>query len=794
MNTHALEVLEYGEVLRLVAGFASSEVTSERIAAFQPEKRLALVEAAFREVAEYLVLLEETSQPPRPRVTDIMPILGKTRVQGIAAAPEELLRIAGLLEHSREVRDYFHKRHDAFPAIHAISEQLAVVRSLEFGIKAAVDEHAMVRDDASPQLAKIRHSQRRLTDQIRTKVYSLVKRYSGTEVLQDQVATLRNNRLVIPVKIEERRRIKGIIHDQSSSGATLFIEPQETVNMNNALVSLQSSEKAEEHRILLGLTDILRVHREMLAAGFEALVHLDIIHCKAAFAKVYHGRIPKVVERGRLELRLARHPLLLARQRHVAEGDRREVVPLDIELDPSRPAVVISGPNAGGKTVALKTVGLLVLLAQSGIPITAQGDSVIPMFSRIFADIGDEQSIEASLSTFSAHILNIKRVLDGAHESSLVLLDELGAGTDPDQGGVLGIAILEELLRRRTITVATTHHDRIKGFAQLRDDIVNACMDFDEQELSPTYHLNVGKVGKSYTFLVAEGLGFPRQLVRRACELLDRSDLDREELINALQNQRHELDESMERLRGKEVDADKLLERRSRALEEARIQGERELARLRQEALELHRRFRVAFEELLARAKSDRITQQTRQEFKELLNVSRHAIEDQLPAVEPPVVQEGRIVPAALVWIAPLRSQGRVESIAGNGETVQVMVGGKRITAAAADLKILESPPDKRMERVVTVNTDSLEEVQALPSRLHLLGYRVPEAERAMERYLDLAYRNRYPEVTIVHGFGTGRLHKAVIKFLEKHPHVAGQRTGDPSEGGGGVTVVTLAL
>lgn len=795
MNAHALKVLQFKEVLDLLKHFASSPLTARELHRLRPIRDPVQIRRWFDEVAEYLRLAEEASPPPRPNVRDIGPPLEQSKTQGTALDPKDFITVLEFLEHSRVLKYYYEKKVETYPYLAAIAEHLLSAPNLEAQIKRTIGLQGEILDDATPELLRVRTGIRKLSSQIRDRVATILKRYAGAEILQEDLPTIRNNRLVIPVKIEEKRKLKGIIHDQSASGATVFIEPEETIPMNNALVSLESRERVEVHRILVTLTDQVRVLESGLTSALTALTRLDVIHCKSVFTREYNGAIPTLVTTGAMKLRRARHPLLVAQRKQAPDRDLPAVIPLDMEIQQDRPIVVISGPNAGGKTVALKTIGLCVLLAQSGIPILAEPTSEIPLFTRVYADIGDEQSIEASLSTFSGHILNIKRILDGANHESLVLLDELGAGTDPDQGGVLGIAILEELLRRGAKTVATTHHDRIKVFTQIEPRIINACMIFDEERLTPTYRLKLNLAGKSYTFLVAQGLGLPKRLIDRANELLDKGELDREKLLVLLEQKRDELDRELDEARIMRTDASKLLDRRKAELQKLRQELERERTDGREQIAELLRTYKATFEGLIKTAKQEGLSQDIRRDFRKDYDAARNLLQETIP-VKPtaPVPGQGKLAVGSAVWIASLKLNGKIEGLSADGLTATVTVAGKRLAIAIAELSPYDSSSSDQRGNGIVWSLPDTDDDPALPLRLHLLGYRVHEAQEALDRYLDQAVKHRYPIVTIVHGFGTGKLMKAVTAYLTKHPQVAEFRKGDSHEGGGGVTVVTLKV
>ncbi|MEA3352091.1 MAG: endonuclease MutS2, partial [Chloroflexota bacterium] len=628
--------------------------------------------------------------------------------------------------------------------------------------------------------------------------------------LQEPIITQRDGRYVIPVRADSKNQVDGIVHDQSASGATLYIEPLKIVPKNNKYRQLQLSERDEERRVLLELTAQVGEHELALREMLEALANIDLAFARARYAEILDASEPKLNPiraldkdeskhplQGRIRLFDARHPLLDAAKITLPGVD--EVVPIDVELFPKNRALVITGPNTGGKTVILKTVGLLALMAQSGLHIPAHPKSEISLFKKIFADIGDEQSIEQSLSTFSGHITNIISILEQADEFSLVILDELGAGTDPQEGAALARSLLVHLMERGITTLVTTHHPELKAFAHSMEGVVNASVEFDLETLRPTYHLTIGLPGRSNALAIAERLGLPDEIIATARQEIDPTDLKADDLLDEIYRQRDRARKARQRADETKQDAtqirlelaerlDHIEDERRSVLEEARLEAEADVAAVRDQIQELQKNLRQARQPL-------DIIQQAEEKVEELAveveaPVERHIPESIITPLQGPIQLGSKV---------HVRSLGQAGVVLTLGEDeAEVQVGILRVRARLSELVLSgrgeEAPVDNEQAATDVKSPRSLVEAKH-PSpgvELDLRGQRSDEALSSLEHYLDKAYLARLPWVRIIHGKGTGKLRRVVREAFNEHPQIKSFQAGKRAEGGDGVTVAEL--
>ena len=563
LDPFSRETLEFRGVLELVRGYLSGPIAEALLDELEPASDLAPLSRTFALVRE---ALEYRRASPRPGLGDLQdprPLLDQVAIEGVSLAALEILAVVQVARAARDLSTVFTK--SPFPYLDELLRGVADFRPLLAELEGKILPDGSIDSSASPELARIRRAIERLRAELQSTLERLVRRLGQEKVLQDAVVTLRNDRYVIPVRVEEKRRVAGVVHGASSSGATVFLEPLETVPLNNELVELQDREFAEIQRILGVFSDRLRERRTDLQAATEILSALDLAFAKAEFARAYDCCLPEFVAERALVLRDVRHPLL----ERTLRTQKRKSIPLTVELAEPKTLMVVSGPNTGGKTVAVKTVGLAVLMAQAGLPVLA-GEARLPRFGKVLADIGDQQSIEANLSTFSAHVTNIEGMARVADHHDLVLLDELGASTEPNEGAALAVAILEHFRARRAMTLVTTHHSRLKAYAAGTPEAVNAAMEFDEATFQPTYRLLMGLPGKSSALEIAERLGLEPSIVAAARGLLDPADAEAATLLAQL----HELKSEFERARDRLHDEQRELETRRVELEE-RSQRER---------------------------------------------------------------------------------------------------------------------------------------------------------------------------------------------------------------------------
>ncbi len=795
MNEHTLRVLEYDKLITIAAGYAASAPGRAALSATLPAADSGTAGARLEETREFISILRSGESPPLDGIKDISAALERLGVAGAMLSPAELFDIASTLSSARRVKTFF-KRFEGRGAETGVGSRLLCGRSegirplkhLEDGIFRAIDEKGEVKDSASRELGRIRRQIGRTREDIIQRLSRIIQGGETHKVIQEPVITVRDDRYVLPLKPGFRQSLKGVVHGQSSSRATLFVEPLDVLDQNNRLSELRISEREEVERILRELTGALYVEFGTLRENFGTVTHIDAVYGRARFGVEFGCSVPEISSEGRIRLRGARHPLLLWRTPAHSEGRGREIIPCDIEIGGPNLILIISGPNAGGKTVVLKTIGLLCLMAQAGLPVTAAGGSELPVFGSVFADIGDEQSLEQSLSTFSSHAGRIADILRDAGKDTLVLLDELGTGTDPAEGAALGAAVLERLLERGCVTITTTHHNILKLFGAETDGVMNAAMEFDPRTLMPTYRFIPGRPGRSYGLSMAARLGVPQGVVERAAEKLGKDDARLEGLLEKLEIESRGM-ESQKRLLAAELDAAR----------QARAEAEASLRSAREEARSIAQRGRGEIREVLSALKlklkelSSAHTVEQAEAKKigaEIETQSRRifALEQEQPPVSNAAVTN--FTSGRRVRMPRLGKTGTV--LASHKGMIEIEAGGIRLKVPADEVAPLENVSQAAPDSTPPGWSAGLSDDEELPLRLNILGMRVDEAIAEVERHIDMAAVRGRSVITIVHGLGTGALKTAVAALLKTHPLIAATRPGDPAEGGAGATVAEL--
>ena len=793
MNDHALTVLQLPETLSVVAGYASSPLGAEAVRALTPSDAIAWIEPELRRVHQmvgFLLRVEDWALPAPP---DLRSPLRKLNVEGSVWEPGALRDCAVLLRDSRDTRRVVLQHADHFPLLAEIAGPLLKREDLEEMIRGAIDDGGDVRDSASRELTRLRREIRgaraRIVEKLEQYIQSLPSRFQ----VADASVTIRDGRYVVPVRREARVEVGGLVHDESATGATLFVEPPLALELMNRLRELEIAEAREVQRILRELTDRLRPHRAELVATLDALIALDSLFARARYALNVNGTRPTMLPAGTDEYQVVRgyHPLLRA--------TGVDVVPFDLRMEGDERTLLVSGPNTGGKTVLLKAVGLISALAQSGvIPPVGEGTR-LPLFTNIFADIGDEQSIEASLSTFSAHLVNLREVLEHATSQSLVLIDEMGSGTDPAEGGALAQAILVELTRRRTLTVATTHLGQLKLLAGEEPGVVNASLQFDAAELRPTYRLQKGVPGRSYGLAIARRLGFPAPLLERAEAFLPQAERDVSHLLLELEEKERALAASLAETRVARADAMGLREQLEQREGELRRREKDAERRARQQARDLLLAAREEVESAISELRDAAAAAASSEEFEEAIRAARRRVEqraqkqaermpDSAPAT-PSRRQPQDLEVGARVRIAVSGAEGVVVELR-DGRAV-VEAGGVRLQVATRGLEVL-SPQQAQAARPQQRGSWVAADVDASPE-VDLRGMRADEAVGVLTRALDNAILAGLPSLRIIHGKGTGALREVVTDVLKGERRVQTFRPGGLGEGGTGVTVAELA-
>jgi DNA mismatch repair protein MutS2 len=808
----SLDVLEYGAVLNLLRTFLSSALSAPLLDELAPNTDLGRLQQQHALTAEARECLREGSRPSLGGIRDPRPMLEELSVEGGALPALEIVALLKLARAARDLRPMFART--PFTRLHVLLEGLADFRGLVGELDGKILPDGPLADSASPALARIRRSIERLRVDIQGTLERLLRRLGQAGVLQDTTISLRNDRFVLPVRAEDKYRVDGIVHGSSSSGATLYVEPMETVVLNNELVEFQDREFAEVQRILGEFTEKLRLRRDDLARATAILSELDLIFARAVFAREYDCCLPEFVSPGQpRELILAdvRHPLL----DHTLRRQNRKSVPLTVELREPKTLVIISGPNTGGKTVTLKTVGIAVLMAQSGLPVDA-GFARLPLFDCVLADIGDQQSIAANLSTFSAHIRNIESMARAAGPDTLVLLDELGSSTDPSEGAALGVATLEHFRQRGAITFVSTHHGRLKAYAAETREAINAAMEFDEATLEPTYRLLVGLPGKSSGIDIAQRLGLEPSIVAHARTLIDPAEAEAAALIASLHQQKDDIKREIAKLedqrrelevRKKELERKFEQERRTKLKElDDRLAGtlrehedrwEKTVAEIRAQ-IEAQNRAAPAGAKLRAPKGWERKGATLAREAKDEWNAQ--VLETLGAPAAAESVSPVTAVPAAVgdrVRVNNLSTPGLVTAV--NDDTVEVEVGRMRMRVRPKEVQVLTraSGPVAAVERPIpraAPVVSASEPTYESPAEINVIGRTADEARDEVDQFLDQAFLAGRPRLRVIHGFGKGILRRTLHEMFASHPHVEKYYAAPPQEGGAGATIVELRV
>lgn len=779
-NEKTLKDLEYGKLKDILKSFARSDVGRELVDGLRPSADLETVQRELERVEELRAALLETDLA-LDALSDVRPILRHAH-QTTALSGEEFLALYQTLSQTRRLRDRLISLENC-PNLRELGERIQIFRELEENISRVFDEDGEVRDSASPHLRALTNRKRMLEERVQRQLQSMIQSGQFSGVLQDSVITRRSGRLVIPIKSSARHELDAVIHDSSDSGQTLYVEPTSVVTENNEIRELDGEIRDEKLSIMRELTSKLQAESRKIEETLKALAYFDLLYAKAQFAFHLRCNRPHLTTDGSLHVIEARHPLL----------DQTTVVPIELRLGERFQGVVITGPNTGGKTVSLKTVGLLTLMAQSGIPIPAALDSHITLFQKIFSDIGDEQSIQQNLSTFSAHMKNLVGVLREADSQTLVLIDELGAGTDPTEGAALGIAILQQLLHAGAKLIVTTHFSAIKHFAYQHPKLKTCSVEFDIETLSPTYKIVEG-VGASNAFVVAERLGLPSTVVASAKAHLTEGQVHVEDIIQKLQQERSELSEERFRITQRAEELEHMKTEYATKLSELRAKKEAALTKELRDTEHLLKQARADLEEALHRAKQGADEARLREALRQTQELG-----DQLAQASQQLHSEPLEVPLQLedlhegmhVQFRGSKRVGVVRQIV-NVERIEVDVNGLRLWAKLSDLvQPTTAKLGEQERRKISVSFDAAA-ASAPQLELNVRGMTASEAIRELDLYLDKLVLAGFTHGYIVHGKGTGVLRREIRKHLAMLSIVKSFDSAPPHQGGDGVTIVEL--
>lgn len=789
MNNKSLSTLEYNKIISRLVSFACSDGAKQVLHKLEPMTDIDKINTALDYTNDALTRVYQKGSVDFSRIKDIRGSIARLKV-GSSLNALELLNISMLLECAARIKGYYEQRADS---IQPLIDMLDPVTLLNNAIKKCIISEDEISDDASANLRSIRRQKNIAADRIHTELNKILNSPSTRTYLQDYVITTRQGRFCLPVKAEYKSLMPGMVHDQSSTGSTVFIEPAAVVKLNNDIRELELKEQAEIEVILADLSAKAAEYTDSLLSDYEILTNLDCIFAKALLSRHFNCSRPVMNNKGIVNIKKGRHPLI----------EPHTVVPIDIYLGTDFNLLIITGPNTGGKTVSLKTVGLLTLMAQAGLNIPALEHSDIAVFDNIFADIGDEQSIEQSLSTFSSHMTNTVDILKKVDSNSLILFDEIGAGTDPTEGAALAIAILDSLHRRNITTMATTHYSEIKMYALTTDGVENACCEFDVQSLRPTYRLLIGVPGKSNAFAISKKLGLSDNIINDASRRLDSEDIKFEDLVTDLEQsrvtierEREELNEYKAQIAQLKSELTKKTERLDERTDNIIRKANEEAARILKDAKEYAdktinamNKHGMTVKELEKHRSAIREKMNKRQEklkIEPANNISEHKAHD---------ISEFKV--GMHVKVLTMNVIGTVSQIHKNKNQVTVLVGSLSTKMDIKNLAILKGYKDpaetsSKPKGAGGSGKIKMSKSSSVSSEINLLGYTVDEAIAVLDKYLDDAYIARIPQVRIVHGKGTGALRSGITSYLHGVPYIKEFRLGQIGEGAEGVTIVTF--
>jgi len=782
MNIKILKTLEFNKILTKLEEFASSVLGVEKIKNLKPSTELNEVVEMQNETDEAAHVLRLKGHAPLSGIHNINPHVKRAEIGGVLNVIE-LMQTASTIYAGRSMKRFIEgllENEVEIPILEDKVNQIVILTDLEKQIKNAIDENGEVLDSASDTLRSIRQQARRSEGKIREKLEGLIRNRNAQKMLSDSIITIRNERYVIPVKQEYRAHYGGIVHDQSSSGQTLFIEPQAIVELNNALRELQLKEKQEIERILAELSAMVAESGEDLNHLVGILAELDFIFAKARFGKEMKATKPKINQDGIIRLFKARHPLLPI----------EEAIANDITLGDEYTSMVITGPNTGGKTITLKTVGLLTLMGQAGLQIPASEGSEVAVFKEVFADIGDEQSIEQSLSTFSSHMVNIVDILKKVDHESLVLFDELGAGTDPQEGAALAISILDEVYQRGAHVIATTHYPELKAYGYNRPGVINASVEFDVETLRPTYKLLIGIPGRSNAFEISKRLGLSDSVISYARTMIDTESNEVENMIASLKKSRKEAEDEYKEAHDYLKNTEKLFndlqqqmiefyDRKQKMYDDAEAKAAKVIEKAKNEA-----------EQVMAELRQMRLEGGTQVKEHELIE-ARRKLDTALPKLDKMTdptknhKQKREFQPGDEVTVTTFGQKGHLIEKVGSDEW-QVQIGIMKMKVSEKNLVFIKGEEKKETKPLATIKGRDFH----VKLELDLRGERYEDALLKVEKYIDDALLANYPRVSIIHGKGTGALRTGVTDYLKHHRSVKRIRLGEAGEGGSGVTIV----
>ncbi|MBZ4683363.1 MAG: MutS2 family protein [Fusobacteriales bacterium] len=779
MNTHTFNVLEYDKLKKEIMKYTILDTTRLKIEELTPFSDINIIKKELLYVSEVVEIEKYDEGLDLVGINDISKYIKRTELIGTYLIPEEFVSIKRTLRAFRRVKTKLENLESKYRNLYMKFRDVPVYKGLEDIIEKAIDDSGEVKDEASLELRSIREQKKNISLNIKNKFDDIMSNTTYAKAIQEKIITEREGRMVIPIKADFKGQIKGIEHDRSASGQTVFIEPLSVVSLNNKMRELQVREREEIKKILLRTTDMLRMNKEGILKIADAVVDIDFIYSKARYALEINAIMPKIVEKEYLKLVEARHPFI----------EKDKVVPLSFEIGKEYNTLLITGPNTGGKTVALKTAGLLTLMALSGIMVPANEKTEIGMFTGVYADIGDEQSIEQSLSSFSAHLKNVHDILENINKSSLVLLDELGSGTDPIEGSAFAMAVIDYLKSKKVKSFITTHYSEVKAYAFNEENVETASMEFDANTLSPTYRLLLGIPGESNALKIASRLGLPNEIIERAQKYISEEDKKVENMIANIK----EKTEEMEKAQAEIEELKRESERLKKEYEAKVIELEKEKNRILKEAYDnadkMIKEAQNKAKALIDKIKKDEIKKEELKATEKSLNMLRQNIREEKTKnvkVEKKIKINLDLKIGEKVFIKSLNQDGVVIKDYPDKEKAQIQAGILKLMVNYDDIKKSEQVDKQKYIRVNNVRKSNVK------SEIDLRGKMLEEAIYDLEKYLDDAILNGYKEVYVIHGKGTGVLRKGIHEYLETASFVESFKIADQNQGGYGCTVVTL--
>ncbi len=815
MDKHSLKVLEFERICEFLNTFAASSGGKKRCTELLPSRDQKSVERLLDETAEMRKAVELSGPLILNSVHDIKETVRKTKLRNAYLDQKDFLEIEQTLDTAKIIKNFFADYAEIFPNIFRITDKIIILSDLISNIRKCISPQGKILDSASPELSEIRSRLSKLRLSVLNILEQLIQNNDLQQAVQDDFITIRNSRYVIPIRTDSKNMIPGVIHDQSQSKATFFIEPLTVVNLNNELQGLRKDEYYEEIRILTELTSLVNEARVEILVDLDILEHIDLIHARALLSRALNGTQPIINTAGKISLKNCRHPILISNfieneqinseaeeQQQITgqwEFNCKGIVPIDILKEQETRVVIITGANAGGKTVSMKTLGLFILMAQAGIHLPADKGSQITIFKTIFADIGDEQNIEASLSTFTAHMAQTKDILLNAGKESLVLFDELGSGTDPSEGGALAVAILDSLKERGSFTVATTHLNILKTYAYSNDDVKNVSVEFDSFTLKPNYKLVYGVPGISNALVIAKDIGIPQDVLDNAATHIDLSDKQLAKLIHGLEKTRSEMEEEKRRIKKTTGLAKKYLRATEDLLEKIKKRKDQILKKFETNSRKLLRESEDELMKIIKDQKKRRLvrpddTQHIADSDQNKFQNVKKKLYSNFPKKDKTAKSPDRLEIGQLVRISHLLKNGTVIKADNKTQKAEISLGNISVKTGFSELELTEEKTKKSPPKAdITKKPPSVTKpVSSQSSSINVIGMRVPDALPVVDKALDNAVLTGSDSLEIIHGRGTGKLMKAIHEFLEEHVSVSGFKNAPSDKGGIGITIAKM--